>query len=504
MTKKNRSLKDLLLIHELAFIFLIILAAAAGATGIHLWENSSQESNRINSLVTEVQQTRGDLYRQMKELFDAYFLDDLGAHAEYNNFTISVEKHFSQLKKITVGDAEKTAIDDLHASYKEFVFETSSLFDQAKFDQTSVDQAKAITNDATKNAIKRSLNSGLETGLFKRYEDILAHTESLLSQKQSDLDKQLIDTKRISTILLVIPLLLAVLLLMFSRVFLKRAIVKPIDGVLKATAEISAGNLSHKAPEEGVAELAAVSKAVNDMADQLGLSQEALVRTEKQAAQGLLVPMLAHNIRNPLASIRAIAQVMDDPENNAETNEYLLGIINTVDRLERWTGALLAYLLPLKPQTSNTNFKDIIEGALAPLQQKIKEKSIKISLPSWRKNNTILTDQHLLEQVIYNLLLNAIDASSKAGEIEIRLNIAKQVYELQLLDSGCGMPFTPDPSAMSAPTTKRFGTGLGIPFAFKVCDALDGELKYEARPKGGTIITILLPKTSNSPGNQFV
>ena len=55
------------------------------------------------------------------------------------------------------------------------------------------------------------------------------------------------------------------------------------------------------------------------MAGQLASSQEALVRTEKQAAQGLLVPMLAHNIRNPLASIRATAQVMDDPTHDTET-----------------------------------------------------------------------------------------------------------------------------------------------------------------------------------------
>jgi nitrogen-specific signal transduction histidine kinase len=50
---------------------------------------------------------------------------------------------------------------------------------------------------------------------------------------------------------------------------------------------------------------------------------------------------------------------------------------------------------------------------------------------------------------------------------------------------------------MSAPTTKRFGTGLGIPFAFKVCDALASELKFEGRNEGGTVITILLPKTLN-------
>lgn len=485
MLKKNKSLKDLLLLHELAFILLIILAAKAGAIGIHLWEKSSQEANRINSLVTEVQQTRGDLYRQMKELFDAYFLDDLGAQEEYNQFTLSVEKHFTQLNTIAVSTAEKAAINELHTSYKEFVFETSTLFDQRQ----------GINNDATKDAIKHALNAGLETGLFKRYEDILARTEKLLIQQQNVLDKRLKDAKRTSTFLLTIPLLLAILLLIFSRVFLKRAIVKPINGVLKATTEISAGNLAHRAPEEGVAELAAVSKAINDMADKLVISQETLVRTEKQAAQGLLVPMLAHNIRNPLASIRAIAQVLDTPEHDADTRESLVGIISTVDRLERWTGALLAYLLPLKPQPAKARIKDIVEGALAPLQQKIKEKSLLIKLPAWPKNDAIFTDAHLLEQVFYNLLLNAIDASQKYSQLEITLKIMPEEFKLQLLDQGCGMPFTPDPTAMSAPTTKRFGTGLGIPFAFKVCDALGSTLKFDARPTGGTMITLLLPKS---------
>ncbi|MGZ8258196.1 MAG: sensor histidine kinase, partial [Methylotenera sp.] len=230
--------------------------------------------------------------------------------------------------------------------------------------------------------------------------------------------------------------------------------------------------------------------------DKLIISQETLVRTEKQAAQGLLVPMLAHNIRNPLASIRATAQVMDTPEYDTETRESLVGIISTVDRLERWTGALLAYLHPLKPQSGHTRIKDIVEGALGPLQQKIKEKSIQLTVPIWPENDDIFTDQHLLEQVIYNLLLNAIDASNKAGNIAITLEISPKEYILQLLDCGCGMPFTPDPTAISAPTTKRFGTGLGIPFAFKVCDALGGELRFSARPTGGTVITISLPKNS--------
>lgn len=486
MAKKKTSLKDLLLIHELAFILLIFLVATVGAIGIHLQEQSSQESNRINLLVQEVQQTRGDLYRQMKELFDAYFLNDAEARSEYNNFTLSVENHFIQLQKIAVGDAEKNAINDLHAGYKAFVLETSALFD--------------LHPNITDDKLRKILNTDLETGIFSRYETLLAHTERLLNQKQTELDNQLKESKRKSTFLLFTPLILAILLLIFSRVFLKRSIVKPIEGVLKATSEISAGNLTHKAPDEGIEELASLSKAVNEMADKLITSQESLVRTEKQAAQGLLVPMLAHNIRNPLASIRATAQVLDDPDLDTETRESLSGIINTVDRLERWTGALLAYLHPLKPQPSNTSIREIVEGALEPLQQKISKKSIQLTLPSWPKskairNDAIFTDQHLLEQVIYNLLLNAIDASNKSGSIEVRLDITPGEFILQLLDCGSGMPFTPDPSAISAPTTKRFGTGIGIPFAFKVCDALGGSLRFAARPNGGTAITITLPKT---------
>ena len=77
----------------------------------------------------------------------------------------------------------------------------------------------------------------------------------------------------------------------------------------------------------------------------------------------------------------------------------------------------------------------------------------------------------------------------------MKLQVFAHTYLISLMDRGSGMPFKPDPSAISAPTTKRFGTGIGIPFAFKVCDALDGELRFDSREGGGTVITILLPIT---------
>lgn len=191
MAKKKTSLKDLLLIHELAFILLIFLVASIGAIGIQLQDQSSQESNRINSLVQEMQQTRGDLYRQLKELFDAYFLDDPEARSEYNQFTVSVESHFKQLQLLAVGEAEKAAIHDLHAGYQAFVSETSALFDQ---------DAHLNSDD-----LKKILNTDLEAGLFNRYESLLASTERLLNQKQTELDTQLKNSKRKSNYFIIHP-----------------------------------------------------------------------------------------------------------------------------------------------------------------------------------------------------------------------------------------------------------------------------------------------------------
>ena len=479
--RKPKSLKQLLLTHELIFILLIVLAGVAGATGIHYWQQASYESLRINRLIQEIQQTRGDLYRQMKELFDAYFLDDTQARAEYDGYTQSVERHFRELRGLAVGTEELDAIAQLEHSYRDFLHETGDILHRH--------------SEMPSDALRKALNTDLETGVFSRYEAISAHAERLLTLKQQELQKRLEDANRTAIVLLAIPIGLAALLLMFSRFFLKRAIVRPISDILHATTEISAGRLEHKAPTEGAAELATLAEAINRMAEDLARSQEALVRSEKQAAQGALVPMLAHNIRNPLASIRATAQVADSPELDDETREALTGIIDAVDRLERWTGAMLAYLHPLKPQPVACSLQSIIQGALTPLQQKLREKAMLVDLPSLDKNDTVTLDEHLLEQVLYNLLMNAIDASTTGTKISIACEMSADRVAIHIADRGAGMPFKPDPGALSpGPSTKRFGTGLGIPFAFKACEALGGSLAFHPREGSGTIVSLNLPR----------
>jgi signal transduction histidine kinase len=473
-----RSLKHLLLFHELIFVLLVALAAAAGWSGVQSWQKVSQESQRINALIQEVQQTRGDLYRQMKEVFDGYFLHDPTALEEYDNFSRLAERHFWQLRTLASGQEELDAVDALQKTYAVFLTETGVLLGKRK--------------KISREALRHSLNIDLESRIFGRYENVTAQIEMLLAAKQRELQQQRERAKKNALTLLAVPLILAALLLVFSRMFLQRAIVRPVDDVLHATTEISAGRLEHKAPLTGAAELRTLARAINLMAAELALSQEALVRSEKQAAQGALVPMLAHNIRNPLASIRAIAQVADAPQLDLETRESLRDIISTVDRLERWTGSLLAYLLPIRPQPTTTSLQRILQGALAPLQTRIREKSITLALPDETHAIALNADESLLEQVLYNLLLNAIDASPMGGTIELALEGSPA--RLRILDRGPGMPFTPEPGTASpGPSTKRFGTGLGIPFTFKACEALGCVIEFSAREDGGTCVSLTLP-----------
>lgn len=479
MKPKPKSLKELLLVHQLAFVLLILLTAGVGTVEMWLWQKTSQESLRINVLIQEIQQTRGDLYRQMKELFDAYFLDDPTARREYADYTKIVNADFSRLFGLTHGEEEHAAIVELQNNYAAFLNTTGSILE--RYSQSHDEK------------LQRALNTDIENGVFTRYELVSANAEKLLNLKQKELQYKLHEAKYLAVVFIVLPIGLATLLLLFSRIFLQRAILRPFAELIRATNEISTGNLQHKAPENGAEELVTLSRSVNQMAAELALSREALIRSEKQAAQGALVPMLAHNIRNPLASIRATAQVAETPEMDEELRESLQGIISTVDRLERWTGGLLAYLHPLKPQISIISLKQIIEGAISPLQIKLKEKCVTIEFTN-SCEYTIRTDEHLLEQALYNLLLNGLDASPRNSKITITCDEVDDQLTIKIHDAGAGMPFIPEMAGLGpGPSTKRYGTGLGIPFAFKVCEALGGQLKYIKPPAGGTLVQLSLP-----------
>ena len=230
------------------------------------------------------------------------------------------------------------------------------------------------------------------------------------------------------------------------------------------------------------------------MAQDLASQREALVEAERQAALGALVPVVAHNVRNPLAGIRASAQLLPHADSAAEVAEIGHGIIESVDRLGRWISALVSYLHPLQPQLSAQPAVRLLEAVLDMLKPRLAEKQLQVVYGQWDRAARVRVDSDLMEQALYGLFANALEASPVAAPLTLAVWRAREEVVMSIEDRAGGIPFLPRPSDLTpGPTTKRFGTGLGIPIAFKVCKAHGWTLAFQVIDNSGTRVTITAP-----------
>lgn len=474
--KKLQSIQGALRFHEVSFIVLIVMTALMSFNWALAWQKSSEESLRLSIINTHVQHLRGDLYRQLKEVFDAVFLEDTLAEGEYEQFRRQIDDYLYQLKSLLRTPTEEVLIARIERSYDRFYQETSRFLIA---DELSVEDVQW-------------LDEQLEQHTFRQLEMVFADLESYLKQQQ----QQLIDSeKRIFGKMLLseaLPVFLALMLLIISKWFVRKNMLAPLRNITNGAKVISTGDFNHHIPLTGVDELQRLSQAINTMADELASSRDKLIETKKQAALGELVPLVAHNIRNPLAGIRAAAQVSID-EADAASKLVLKDIIIAVDRLENWVTSLLIYLHPLKPHFMPTTLPALTDNVLSLITLQLKEKNIQLVRRGWDKEtpHQIAMDISLMEQALFNLIQNAIEASPDGGCIEIEYWQTEQRLGLLIDDHGAG--FVDLKLADSNQLHKKLNCGLGIPFAEKVIKQHHGELMFSNHHYGGARVTLSLP-----------
>jgi signal transduction histidine kinase len=476
---KARSLKQYLLLYAVGFLALVTVAGGLGAYALYFWHQSSKETLRLNSMTQQVQEMRGSLYLQLKEVFDSIFLADPDAIKQYHEYEQRIQTHLNRLDNTARGAEERAAISGLRKSY-----------------QALRDAGGSILHGAQNMPLKekqRVLNTELEMQGINNHEEAIGRLESLVSMQRAALDQRLANLNLLVPVLLALPFLLALGLLIFSRLFLQRAVVAPLAALEDATARISAGRLDERVALYGPSELRSLAQRVNSMASDLAESRQSLIRAEKQATLGSLVPVLAHNIRNPIAAIRATAQVMSDPAMTQEMRDDLQGIIATTDRLERWTRSLLSYLHPMRPNFANIELHQVLANVLALCRLRIEQKNLRV-VREGDDHVVVALDIELIEQALQGLLVNAVEASPEAECLGLRVEIAADQVRIHITDEGSGMPFEPTTTNLApGPTTKRFGTGLGIPFAMRVMEEHGGTIRFEKRKPNGTAVIVSLP-----------
>jgi len=478
---KPRSLKSLLLTYELALLLLVVVTGALGGLWAYFWQQTSQESLRLSQLAFTAHNIRTDLFRQIKDVTVARIMEDPRATTLYVKYSRSIDDLFNHLRQGSASHAEELIIQEMQHAYRVIQQDMNKIF-----------SSPYMLNQGVR---MRILDVRYQQAVVGKFELAFSNFEQHLKTADEALRSRMRQWTRLASWLIPLVLLLGLSLLLLSRRSLQRGFVRPMGELIDGAREISTGRLGHRIEAQGTQELMQLAEALNRMAAELSKIQAALVATERQAALGSLVPVIAHNIRNPLASIRASAQLLDVIDDEEDIVDVKLAVIETVDRLERWVSALVSYLHPLKPHPHEQGLLAITEAALRLLQNRIAEKDISVLRLAPEEDVAVLVDADLMEQAVYGLLSNAIDASPLGASLKVGLVQGDTAYTLYFEDQGPGMPFKPLAGDLEPGlTTKRFGTGLGIPVAFKVCAVHGWSLEFVGLQQGGTRVNIRIPR----------
>lgn len=476
----RRSLHKLLLYHEIAFLFLVAVTGCVSGLSTWFWQQTSAESVRINNLVYLAEQIRGELFLQLQEVIRARLLEDMQALEVYAEYSREIDRDFNQLRQNAAAREEDLAIQAMQQSYREIQKDMNKIFG----DPYSINYVVRI----------RVLDPQFAEQMVDRFEASYTEFKNLLGQKHERLGQTLRRWTVLAPVLIPGSFLVALAIVLVTSRVIRREFVLPMATVKEGAAVISRGKLDHRIPETGVDEVVEIAQSINRMAHDLAASRDALVQSEKQAALGALVPVVAHNIRNPLASIRATAQVLDDISDADELRESRTAIIETIDRLGRWVNALVSYLHPLKPALRQVTAPGLLDAALGVIDPRLQEKNIGVQREGWEHDVAIEADPDLMEQALTGLLANAVEASPPGGTVRVAVSRDGGRLLIRIADAGSGMPFVPEPGDLEpGPSTKRFGTGLGIPVAYKICRSHGWDLGFAGAPGGGTEVTISAP-----------
>ncbi|MGH8575796.1 MAG: sensor histidine kinase, partial [Gammaproteobacteria bacterium] len=397
----------------------------------------------------------------------------------YRDYSRRIDQHFNGLRRHTASRPESLAVQDMQRAYRIIQHDMNNIF----------------TDPYVVNRVVRLkiLESGYEQRMVGDFEAAFAAFARLTAEQHAILERTMHRWTRLS-VLLPIPIVFAAGLVLLSRRALRRGFVQPMAEVIDGARLLSAGHLEHRLSGGGAHEMAELAETLNQMAADLAESRDAAVKSERQAALGALVPVIAHNIRNPLASIRAAAQLLTHAERPAEVAEAQEAVIETVDRLGRWVTALVSYLHPLRPHRVATEPWAIVQAALVLLAPRLQEKRIRVDERRCPEEPRVSMDVDLMEQALAGLLANAIEASPPGGRLTLATARDGTEYRLDIVDEGPGLPFEPESSGLGpGPTTKRYGTGLGIPFAYKVAEAHGFGLEFSRVPEGGTRVRFHMP-----------
>lgn len=227
--------------------------------------------------------------------------------------------------------------------------------------------------------------------------------------------------------------------------------------------------------------------------------EKALARSEHMAALGHMAASIVHEVKNPLSSIKAISQVMqEDPQVKGDHARDLSFIVGEIDRLNSRVERLLTFSRPFPEDRGEVVLLELLENISRTLNQEHSERRIRIKYqaPALTLKKT---SPHSLHEIVLNLAINGVQASPPESSVELRAGISSEgggKVIIKVIDHGSGIPQEIRDKVFDPFfTTKQNGVGLGLSTVYWHVRNLGGDVHFESPVNGevGTIFTVTLP-----------
>lgn len=330
-------------------------------------------------------------------------------------------------------------------------------------------------------------------------------------------------------------IIMGIILTILVGISFAKSVEIPIHRLIEGAQAVSAGDLDYKINVHGVDEIGGLAETFNRMTRDLKESQNRLILSEKMNSLGTLAAGMAHEIRNPLVSLRTFSQLLPQKWEDKEFREKFNAIVpKEIERINKIAEGLLKFGRKVKPELSQANINAILEDVLVLFESECKKNNIKITT-KFTPAPDITADVSQLSQVFVNIVLNAIQSMKNGGSLMVKtevgeivhvgksglggMNQAKEdgsaeiiwgektnfepgekqvpipVIIIEITDTGEGISYENlknlfDPFF----TTKVSGTGMGLPITLRIIEEHAGSIKVRSRLGQGTSFVITLPQ----------
>ncbi len=249
--------------------------------------------------------------------------------------------------------------------------------------------------------------------------------------------------------------------------------------------------------EQALVRLDDSHRKLKEQTDVLFQTEEQLRRADRLSALGELSASMAHEIRNPLGSIKGAVEILKDDYQEEEAKyEFIQILLKETDRLNRIVQEFLGFASPKQPELQPADMNEAIESVLTLTTQEARKAGVKVEKRLDPAIGRRSLDAGLLKQAFLNLVLNAIQAMPDGGVLTVESGIKGGTIEVMISDTGIGIP-EENRKKLFSPffTTKKNGTGLGLAITYRIIENHRGSIDVVSGPGKGTRFTVRIPVT---------